>query len=195
MQPTLAQPYPNRPIRVINPAPAGGALDIAFRLVQPQLSRILGVPLVITNRVGGSGIIGMEAVATAKPDGYTLAATSTSTITVVNVSAQRVPYKLDAFIPIGNYAFYFTVLAIRAGAPWQNFDELKTYAKQYPGKLSYGSVGTLSTLNMESIKEAFGLDILQIPYPGAPQAIIAVIGEQLDIAAVPLSGGTATPRS
>jgi tripartite-type tricarboxylate transporter receptor subunit TctC len=192
-----AEAYPNRPIQVINPAPVGGALDIAFRLIQPQMSTILGTPMIITNRVGASGIVGMEAVATAKPDGYTLAATSTSTITVVNVSAPHVPYKLDDFIPIGNYAFDFTVLAVRADAPWASFEALKTYARQHPGKLSYGSAGagTLSSLNMEAIKNAFGLDILQVPYAGAPQAVTAVIAKQLDIAAVPLSGAAAMVRN
>jgi tripartite-type tricarboxylate transporter receptor subunit TctC len=181
--------YPVRPILVVVPAPAGGALDIAFRAIRPALSVELGMPMAIENKAGASGVIGMESVALARPDGYTLAATATSTLTLVNASAPSVPYAPGDFIPIGNYALDFTILVVRADAPWRSLAELARYARTHPGQLSYGSAGpgTLSTLAMESVKAAFGLDIVQVPYPGAPQVTNALLGRQLEIGAVPLS--------
>lgn len=184
-----ADAYPVRPILIIIPAPAGGALDIAFRAIRPALSADLGMPMAIENRAGASGVIGMESVALARPDGYTLAATSTSTLTIVAAAAPSVPYTPGDFIPIGDYALDYTVLVVRADAPWRSLAELTGFARTHPGRLSYGSAGpgTLSTLAMEAVKNALGLDIVQVPYPGAPQVTNALLGRQLEIGAIPLS--------
>lgn len=184
-----ADAYPKRPILVVIPVAAGGALDIAFRTVRPALSADLGMPMAIVNKAGASGIVGMQSVAIAKPDGYTLAATSTSTLTVVRASAPSVPYTIDAFTPIGNYAFDSTTIVVRADAPWRNLADLRRDAEKNPGKLSYGAAGagTASAFNMEAIKDAFGLDIVQVPYPGARQAVNGVLSGRLEIGAIPLS--------
>ena len=188
--------FPTRPILVVIPAPAHGALDIAFRTIRPALSVDLGMPMAIAHKAGASGVIGMESVALAKPDGYTLAATSTSTLTVVGASSPSAPYKVDDFVPIGNFALDFTAVIVRADAPWRDLDELKSYAKGHPGELSYGSAGiaTLSALNMESIKDAFGLSIVQVPYPGAGQVTNALLGRQIEIGAIPLSSAVPSLR-
>ena len=184
-----AEIYPARPILVIVPAPEGGALDIAFRAIRPALSIDLGMPIAIVNKAGASGVIGMESVALAHPDGYTLAATSTSTLTVIDVSGPPAPYAADDFIPVGTYAFDVTALVVRADSPWRDLAGLMRDAKAHPGRLSYGSAGTstLSALNMESVKDAFGLDIVQVPYPGAHEVTNALLGRHLEIGAVPLS--------
>jgi tripartite-type tricarboxylate transporter receptor subunit TctC len=175
-------------VHLIVPAPAGGSLDIGVRIIEPQLSTRLGAPVVIVNRPGASGAVAMAAVASAPADGYTLAATSTSTLTVISLT-QRLPYGIDSFIPIGNYAVDAGAIVVRADAPWRTLDELVAHARQFPGKLTYGAygAGSLSTLNMEAIKSAYGIDVLNVPYPGAPQAILAVIGKQVDIGATPYS--------
>lgn len=184
-----ADAYPARPILVVVPAPAGGALDIAFRAIRPALSVDLGMPMAIEHRAGASGVIGMESVALARPDGYTLAATSTSTLTIVKASTPSVPYAAGDFVPIGNFALDFTVLVVRADAPWRSLAGLARDARTHPGQLSYGSAGpgTLSTLAIESIKAVLGLNIVQVPYPGAPEVTNALLGRQLEIGAVPLS--------
>jgi tripartite-type tricarboxylate transporter receptor subunit TctC len=180
--------FPAHPVHLIVPAPAGGALDIGIRIIEPRLSALLGAPIVIVNRSGASGAVAMAAVASAPADGYTLAATSTSTLTVISLT-QNLPYGLGSFIPIGNYAVDAGMIVVRSDAPWKTLDEMVEHARQFPGKLTYGSygVGSLSTLNMEAIKGTYGIDVLNVPYPGAPQAILAVVGKQVDIGATPYS--------
>ena len=147
--------FPAHPVHLIVPAPAGGSLDIGIRIIEPRLSALLGAPIVIVNRSGASGAVAMAAVAKAPADGYTLAATSTSTLTVISLT-QNLPYGLDSFIPIGNYAVDAGMIVVRSDAPWKTLDEMVEHARQFPGKLTYGSygVGSLSTLNMEAIKGA-----------------------------------------
>src|SRR5262245_52449965 len=108
----LAQPYPSRPVELIIPFAPGGPTDIAIRLIQPQLSVNLGVPVVLVNKPGGGGAIGMDQVAKAKPDGYTLAATVRSTITILPATQSDVPYKPTDFVPIGAYAFDSGVILV-----------------------------------------------------------------------------------
>jgi tripartite-type tricarboxylate transporter receptor subunit TctC len=181
--------FPTRPIHVIVPAPAGGSLDIGIRIVEPRLSALLGVPLVIVNRPGASGVIGMAAVANAPPDGYTLAATSSSTLTVVHLTSPNLPYSNRDFIPVGNYAVDAGVIVVRTDAPWKTFDEVVDHARKNPGKLTYGSygVGSLSTLNMEAVKGTYGLEIVNVPFSGAPQAILGLLGKHVDVGATPYS--------
>ncbi len=106
------------------------------------------------------------------------------------------PYKPDGFVPVGNYAFDVTAVVVRGDAPWRNLAELNAYAREHPGRLSYGSAGsgTLSALNMELLKDAFGLDIVHVSYPGAPQVTNALLGRQLEIGAVPLSSAASLLR-
>jgi tripartite-type tricarboxylate transporter receptor subunit TctC len=150
----------------------------------------LGQPLVLVNRPGAGGMVGLDAVYKAPADGYTVAATSTSTLTVVPVTASSMPYKIRDFIPVGNYAVDASVLVVHADAPWKSYEELIEYARNNPRKLTYGSpgVGTLSALNMESLKFAYGIQIEQVPFPGTPQVRTALLGKHVDIGAMSLSG-------
>src|SRR5215813_12150487 len=133
-------PYPTRPIECIIPFAPGGPTDTAIRLIQPQLSANLGVPLVLVNKAGG-GALGMDAVAKAKPDGYTLAATVRSTVTILPATQPDVSYKVADFAIIGSYVVDSQVILVKAGAPWKTLEELVEFAKKNPGKLSYGSAG------------------------------------------------------
>lgn len=185
-----AETYPNRPIHVIVPFPAGGSLDIGMRLIKERLSAALGVPLVIINRPGASGVLGMSDVAAAAPDGYTLGATSTSTLTVVQIGPHKPPYKPSEFTPIGNYAVDASVLIAQAASRWRSFDEFVADARAHPDKLTYGTpgAGTLSSLNMSAISGAFDLNMIEVPFQGTPQVSIAVIGKQIDVGATSFSG-------
>ena len=128
---------PAHPVHLIVPAPAGGSLDIGIRIIEPRLSALLGAPIVIVNRSGASGAVAMAAVASAPADGYTLAATSTSTLTVISLTQNL--HGLDSFIPIGNYAVDAGMIVVRADAPWKTLDELVEHARRQPFHPEYGS--------------------------------------------------------
>jgi tripartite-type tricarboxylate transporter receptor subunit TctC len=193
---TAQEKFPSRPIEIVVPAPAGGSLDTAFRILEPSLSARLGVPLVILNRPGASGTIGMASVIRARADGYTVAATSSSTLTVVNLTAKNLTYSLRDFISVGNYATDAGAIVVAADAPWKTLEDFVSDARTNPGKITYGSygIGSLSALNIKAIELAFGLDLVNVPFPGAPQANLAVVGKHIDMSASPLSAVAAFLR-
>jgi tripartite-type tricarboxylate transporter receptor subunit TctC len=193
---TAQESFPARPIQVIVPATPGGPVDTGIRMIEARLSAVLGTPLVLVNRPGASGIVGMSAVATATPNGYTIAAGVNSTFTVVHISGSTVPYSIDDFALIGNYATDVSVLAVHAEAPWKTFEELIAYARENPGKLTYGSagIGTVSSLSMQSVRHALNLDMTAVPFPGGAQLALAVLGRHVDVGMVPYSTGAAMLR-
>jgi tripartite-type tricarboxylate transporter receptor subunit TctC len=193
----LGQAYPTRPVEFIIPFAPGGPTDTAIRLIQPALSANLGVPVVLVNKAGGGGALGMDAVAKAKPDGYTLAATVRSTLTILPASQPDVPYKISDFAPIGAYAVDSQIVMVKSGAPWKTLEELVDHAKKNPGKLTYGSAGqgTNSFFTMELLKLAFGLDIGHVPFGGSGPVKNAVLGGHVQIGAAALSPNLSVIRS
>jgi tripartite-type tricarboxylate transporter receptor subunit TctC len=183
--------YPARSVQVIVPATAGGPVDTAIRMIEPRMSALLGTPLVLLNRPGASGIVGMGSVATAAPDGYTIGAGINSAFTIVRTSGSTVPYEMDSFEMIGNYATDASILSVHPDSPWKTFDELIAFARNNPGKLTYGSagIGTVSALGMQSITNMFKLDITPVPFPGGAQVAIALLGRHVDVGLVPYSTG------
>ena len=179
----LAQAYPSRPIELIIPFAPGGPTDIAIRLIQPQLSANLGVPVVLVNKAGGGGAIGMDQVAKAKPDGYTLAATVRSTITILPATQADVPYKPADFIPVGAYAFDSGVVLVKRDAPWKTLEELVGDARKNPGKLTYGTagLGTNSFFNMELLKQAYNIEMTHVPFGGSGPVKNAVLGGHVQL--------------
>ena len=130
----LAQAYPSRPVELIIPFAPGGPTDIAIRLIQPQLSANLGVPVVLVNKAGGGGAIGMDQVAKAKPDGYTLAATVRSTITILPATQADVPYKPADFIPVGAYAFDSGVVLVKRERAVEDAGRARRRRAKEPGQ-------------------------------------------------------------
>ncbi len=193
----LAQSYPTRPVEFIIPFAPGGPTDTAIRLIQPQLSANLGVPVVLVNKAGGGGALGMDAVAKAKPDGYTLAATVRSTLTILPATQPDVAYKISDFAPIGTYAVDSQVVMVKSGAPWKTLEELIDHAKKNPGKLSYGSAGqgTNSFFTMELLKLAYGLDIAHVPFGGSGPVKNALLGGHVQVGAAALSPVLSVIRS
>lgn len=185
----LAQAYPTRPVEFIIPFAPGGPTDTAIRLIQPQLAANLGAPVVLINKAGGGGALGMDAVAKAKPDGYTLAATVRSTLTILPATQPDVPYKIADFAPIGTYAVDSQVISVKSGSPWKTFEELVDHARKNPGKLTYGSAGqgTNSFFTMELLKLAYGLDIAHVPFGGSGPVKNALLGGHVQIGATALS--------
>jgi tripartite-type tricarboxylate transporter receptor subunit TctC len=189
--------YPSRPIRVIVPATPGGPVDTAARVVEPALSAALGESLVLLNKPGASGTIGMQDLATAEPDGYTIGQGVNSIFTVTRVSGTKVPFNLDDFTLLGNYAVDVSVLAVHPDSPWKTFDELVDFVKANPGKLTYASagVGTVSAMSMEALRQHFKLDITAVPFQGGAQLTTAILGQHIDLGMVPYTTGAAMFRA
>src|SRR6266446_3122843 len=185
----FAQAYPARPLEFIIPFAPGGPTDTAIRLIQPALSANLGVPVVLVNKAGGGGAIGMDAVAKARPDGYTLAATVRSTLTILPATQPDVSYKISDFAAIGTYAVDSQVVMVKSGAPWKTLEELIDHVKKNPGKLTYGSAGqgTNSFFTMELLKLAYGLDIAHVPFAGSGPVKNAILGGHVQVGAAALS--------
>ncbi|MEO8857905.1 MAG: tripartite tricarboxylate transporter substrate binding protein [Burkholderiaceae bacterium] len=180
--PALAQSYPTRPIRVIVPFPPGNASDIAARVIADKLSQRIGQPVIIENRAGAQGAIGVEAVVKAPPDGYTLLLTSLSPLVITPSVSKNIPYDTQRDLaPVARIGYANMMLVTALTVPASTVAELVAYIKANPGKLSYGSVGagTLSMLAMEMFKQATGTDVLHVPYKGSAQALTDMIGGQV----------------
>jgi tripartite-type tricarboxylate transporter receptor subunit TctC len=185
--------FPSRPIEVIVPATAGGPVDTAMRMLEPSLASALGQSVVLLNRPGASGTLGMRDVATAEPDGYTIGQGVNSIFTITRISGTNVPFTLDDFSLLGNYATDVSVLAVSADAPWQSLDDAVAYGHANPGKLNYASagVGTVSSLSMQALAHHFKLDMVAVPFPGGAQLTTAILGKQVDLGMVPYTTGAA----
>lgn len=186
--PGWTQSFPSKPIRMIVPFPPGG-VDVTIRLIQNQMSEDLGQPIVIENRSGANGFIGSELVARAAPDGYTLLATSSSTLIAGPLVSANVPFDpIRDFTPITMVYLTISALGVKSSLPVNSMRELLDYAKKYPGKLSYGSsgIGSAQHLDGETFKLVAGTDIVHVPYKGGgPQAQALVAGE-IDMSFQPL---------
>jgi tripartite-type tricarboxylate transporter receptor subunit TctC len=193
----FAQAYPTRPLEFIIPFAPGGPTDTSIRLIQSALSANLGVPVVLVNKAGGGGAIGMDAVAKARPDGHTLAATVRSTLTILPATQPDVTYKISDFAAIGTYALDSQVVMVKSGAPWKTLEELIEHARKNPGKLTYGSAGqgTNSFFTMELLKLAYGVDLAHVPFAGSGPVKNAILGGHVQVGAASLSTMLSVIRS
>ena len=183
--------FPARPIQMIVPATPGGPVDTAARMIEPALSSALGTSVVLINRPGASGTLGMQEVATADPNGYAIGQGINSIFTVTRISGTSVPFTLDNFTLLGNYATDVSVLAVNVDAPWKTLDDVAAYAHDNPGKLNYASagIGTVSSLSMQALAHHFKLDMVAVPFPGGAQLTTAILSKQIDIGMVPYTTG------
>jgi tripartite-type tricarboxylate transporter receptor subunit TctC len=187
------EPFPTRPVQVIVPATAGGPVDTAVRMIAPALETALGQSIVLLNRPGASGTLGMHDVATAEPSGHTIGQGVNSIFTITRISGTIVPFTLDDFALLGNYATDVSVLAASADAPWRTLDDIMDYVHGNPGKLNYASagVGTVSSLSMQALAHNFKLTMVAVPFQGGAQLTTAILGRQVDIGMVPYTTGAA----
>jgi len=178
-----AQSYPEKPIRMILAVPAGATPDVTARLVMPGLSQLLGQPLVADNRGGAGGLIGAELAAKAAPDGYTLFISSPGALTILP-HLRKVPYNtLRDFTPVSLISVGPFVLITHASVPVKTIKELIALARAQPGKLNYASAGNgvANHLAMELFKQMAGVDIVHVPYKGAPQAVTDVLAGHMNM--------------
>jgi len=179
-----AQAYPDKPIRVIVPVPAGGTPDVVARMVAPGLSTLLGQQLVIDNRGGAGGLIGAELAARAVPDGYTVFFSSPGSLTILPHLQKQVAYDtLKDFAPISLVSIGPFLLITHPSVPARTVKELIALARAEPGKLNYASAGNgaANHLAMELFKSMAGVNITHVPYKGAPQAVTDLIGGSVNL--------------
>lgn len=184
--PALAatQTYPEKPVRVILSVPAGATPDVTARLITPGISRLFGQQLVVDNRPGAGGMIGAEIASKASPDGYTLFISSPGALTILPHLRKQVPYDtLRDFVPISLISIGPFVLITHPSVPAGSVKELIALAKAQPGKLNYASAGngTANHLAMELFKHMAGVDIVHVPYKGAPQAVTDVVAGHMNM--------------
>ena len=177
--------YPAKPITLVVPFPPGGVADIVARPAADSMSRYLKQPVVIENKPGAGGGIGMGVVAKAKPDGYTLllALSSISILPEADKVTGRTPlYALDQFAPIARLTADPTVLAVRADSPWKTLQDFIADAKRRPGAITYGSSGNYGTMHMpmEMFANSAGIKLLHVPYTGGGPAVVGLLGGSVD---------------
>ena len=177
--------YPDKPVTMIVPFPPGGVADTVARPVAEALGRELKQSVVVENKAGAGGALGIGAVARAAPDGYTLLL-SLSSISILpeadNVLQRKPAYTLDQFKPIARFTADPTVFVVRADAPWKTLAEFIADAKRRPGALNYGSSGNYGTMHvpMEMLKSSADFRMTHIPYTGAGPAVVALLAGQVD---------------
>ena len=185
--------WPTKAITMVVPFPPGGLADIVARPVAAAMSRELGQTVIVENRSGAGGGIGMAYVAKAPADGYTVLM-ALSSLTVLPeadvVLGRKQMYALDSLKPVARFTADPTVLAVRADAPWKTVKDFVDDARAHPGKINYGSSGNYGTMHvpMEILAQNAGIKLMHIPYTGAGPAVVALLGGQVDA----VSSGPAT---
>ena len=182
--PVAAQDFPNKPIRLIVPFPAGGPNDIIARVVGQRMSEIVKQPVVIDNRGGQGGVLGTDAVAKAAPDGYTIAISSAGAL-AISPSMEKAPYDarkdLQAVTLVAKVP---EMLVVAGNVPARDMNELVALARAQPGKLNFASSGpgSLPHLAGELLKLTANIDIVHVPYRGAAPAVNDLLGQQVQMA-------------
>jgi tripartite-type tricarboxylate transporter receptor subunit TctC len=184
LAPALAQNWPQKPIRVIVPFPAGGGTDVVARMVADHLSKLLGQPIFVENRGGANGAVGLAALKQSDPDGYTLGFTSDTPMTVNPWLYKDLSYDpLKDFVPVASVVRLPGMLAANPALPANTIAELIALAKQKPGGIAYGSagVGNFSHLAMVLFTQATGVKMLHVPYKGTGPMAMGIIGGEVQV--------------
>jgi tripartite-type tricarboxylate transporter receptor subunit TctC len=177
--------FPSKPVTMIVPFPPGGVADITGRPLAAMMERSLKQPVVVVNRTGAGGALGMSQVAKAAPDGYTILM-GLSSISIFPVSdrinGRQPAYEMKDFAPIALISSDPTVLVVRAEGPYQTLKGFVDAAKANPGKINYSSSGVYGTLHvaMEIFANAAGIQLFHVPYQGGGPAVTALLGGQVD---------------
>ncbi|NMK48178.1 tripartite tricarboxylate transporter substrate binding protein [Achromobacter sp. Bel] len=179
-----AQQWPARPITLIVPFPPGGTTDLFARTIAQHMRPALGESIVVENKPGAAGNLGVAAAARAQPDGYTIVLGSVGTQTVNQFLYGNIGFDpATDLVPLGMIASTPNVMAVASGSPWRNLDDVMKAVKKDPGKYSYASPGIGSSVHLTGayFESLAGLQMLHVPFKGSSAAIPAVIGGQVDI--------------
>ena len=178
------QAYPNKPVRIIVPYPPGGTADIIGRTIAEKLGVLWGQSVIVENRAGAGGTIGVDAVAKAAPDGYTMVLGVTGPLTIApSINAQLAYDPLRDLVPITLVAAVPSLIAIHPSVPARDLKELIALAKSQPGKLTFASAGTGTSVHIagELFKSMAGVDIIHVPYKGGAPALNDLLGGQVSM--------------
>ena len=181
--PAQAQPYPSKGLRLIVPFPPGGSSDMVGRILAQRMSDSMGQPVIVDNRPGAASIIANDALAKAAPDGYTLLLGTDGAFTLNPILYSKLPYDSERdFAPISLVASQSLFVVAGNKAPARTLHELIAYARANPGKVTFGSSALMSQIVGEQIKVVTGVDMLHIPFKGAPPMLQALFAGDIDIA-------------
>ena len=185
-----AQPYPVKPVRMIVTCPPGCSPDILGRAIGQPVSQVFGQPVVVENRAGANGNIGMDACAKAAPDGYTLCMSSNVTMSLNPFAYEKLPFEPQQMVPIIHLGNLDQAIAVHASLPARDIRELVELARAKPGGVAWASLGNGSTshLYLEWFSAKTGAKFLHVPYKGSPEAIRALAAAEVMVT-------TLTPRS
>jgi tripartite-type tricarboxylate transporter receptor subunit TctC/uncharacterized membrane protein YkvA (DUF1232 family) len=193
-----AQSWPSKPIRLVSPFPPGAVVDTLCRTLAPPLGEALGQPVVVENRAGAGGNVGMDVVAKAPADGYTLGMGGIATHGINPSVYARMPFDpVRDFVPISFVASNINVLVVHPSVPANDVRQLVDYARAHPGKLAFGSAGagTSQHLAGELFKQITGVEMTHVPYKGAGPAVSDLLGGQIPLMFVDLSATLAHIRA
>ena len=181
--PAFAQSYPDRPIRIIVPTPAGGPVDVMARLIAGALPASLRQNVFVENKPGAGNTLGSRLAAEAAPDGYTLMVSAASGLIMSPMIYSTAGYDASSFAPVALIAETPQLLVVNPQLPVKTVAELVAYAKANPGKLNYstGGIGTLPHLSAELFKQITGTNIVHVPYKGGGPALVAVVAGETQI--------------
>ncbi|MFI4960807.1 MAG: Bug family tripartite tricarboxylate transporter substrate binding protein [Hyphomicrobiales bacterium] len=185
----LAQSYPDRPIRIIVPTPAGGPVDVMARLLAGALPASLGQNVIVENKSGAGNTLGSRLAAEAAPDGYTLMVSAASGLIISPIIYKTAGYDASSFAAVALITETPQLLVINPQLPFKSIADLVAYAKANPGKLNYstGGNGTLPHLAGELFKRTTGTDIVHVPYKGGGPALIGVVAGEAQLTFDPLA--------
>ena len=179
----FAQEYPVNSIQMIVQFPPGTTTDAVAREIADELTKELGQQIVVMNKAGAGGMIGVAAIAASKPDGYTIGTVNMPTLTIIP-NLQQVPYDpLKAFTHLGVIGPYDYGVFVNANSPWKTFADLVDYGRKNSNKLSFGTLGagTTNQLTMDRIGNELGIKWTYIPYKGDNESVLALLGDQVQL--------------
>ena len=179
--PGLAQEYPSKPITLVVPYPPGGSTDLTGRAMANAAKKYLAQPVICENKAGGGGTVGPSLVISKPPDGYTVGISS-GAVTIAWHMGKLNFNPLEDSTPIIRYTTYVFGMVVRADAPWKTMQEFVKYAKENPGKVTYGTpgVGTNPHLAMEELGILTGIKLVHMPFKGGAEAATALLGGHID---------------
>src|SRR5438105_6755608 len=195
--PLGAQTYPSKPVRLVVPYAPGGSVDLLARVMRDGMQDALGQPVVVENRAGAGGAIGVEAVAKAPPDGHALVFSGSGAITV-NVHLTKLPYDpAKDLAPVSMLVTLPIVVAVHPSIPARSMDELVAYAKSRPGTLNYSSNGrgSVAFLAAELFKHMTGVRMEHVAYKGAAPATVAIMAGEVQLGFVHSAAGMPPARA
>ena len=182
-----AQAWPSKPIRMVVPLAPGGGTDIASRVVASYLSEALGQQVIIDNKLGANGVVGVDFVSKATPDGYTILVGSTTTMAANNFMYKNPTVEpLKDFLPVSMLGTIEFAMLVPASSNYNSLKDLITAAKANPGKLSYGFGSSAALLCGEMFNAAAGVQIVKVPYKGTPQSLIDLAADRIQLVCEPL---------